>query len=249
MTQRTPTGYIDFVFINSYAYENIINCDVLQHNNVNSSDHLGVMYELCVKCPNASVDGLKDEKKSQRRPKWEDAEFRIKYLQSLRSALASIPAVYLSCVRVKNGQAVMNSQCKQQLKDAIHQAASAGHARFTTDRRRRVHWWSHDCTLHRDRTRLYLHIWKCMAGLAVGKRTSATRTLDETTKRRVVIRAMQLYAGNKRRLLKCNKFSGYWRVVNQAKSRRKHECKVAIDNLYRNILKKHLEHVVTKLRK
>ena len=33
------------------------------------------------------------------------------------------------------------------------------------------------------------------------------------------------------RLLKCNNFSDFWRVVNQAKSGRKHECKVAIDNL------------------
>ena len=36
---------------------------------------------------------------------------------------------------------------------------------------------------------------------------------------------------NPSRLLKCNKFSDFWRVVNQAKSGRKQECKVAIDNL------------------
>ena len=47
-----------FNIYNSYAHENIINCDVLQHDNVNNSDHLGVMYELRVECPDAPVDGL-----------------------------------------------------------------------------------------------------------------------------------------------------------------------------------------------
>ena len=140
------------------------------------------MCELCVECPDAPVDGLKDERKNQRRPRWEDAEFRTTYLLSLRSALTSLLAVDPSCVKAEHAQAVINNHCKQ-LKDAMHQAASAGLARITTDRRRRVHWWSHDCTVHRDRTRLYLHI------------------------------------------------SDFWRVVNQAKSGRKHECKVAIDNL------------------
>ena len=79
-----------YTVYNSYAHENIINCDVLQHDNVNNSDHVGVMCELCVECPDAPVDGLKDARKNQRRPKWEDAEFRTTYLQSLRSALASI---------------------------------------------------------------------------------------------------------------------------------------------------------------
>ena len=36
---------------------------------------------------------------------------------------------------------------------------------------------------------------------------------------------------NTSRLLKCNTFGDFWRVVNQGKSGRKHECKVAIDNL------------------
>ena len=102
---------------------------MLQHDNVNNSDHLGVMCELCVECPAAPVDGLKDARKTQRRPKWEDAEFRATYLQSLRSALASIPAVDQSCVKGENAQAVINNHCKQ-LKDAMHQAASAGLARM-----------------------------------------------------------------------------------------------------------------------
>ena len=36
---------------------------------------------------------------------------------------------------------------------------------------------------------------------------------------------------NTSQLLKCNKISDFWRVVNQAKPGEKHECKVAIDNL------------------
>ena len=103
---------------------------MLQHDNVNNSDNLGVMCELCVECPDAPVDGLKDARKTQRRPKWEDAEFRATYLQSLRSGLASIPAVDPSCVKAENAQAVINNHCKQ-LKDAMHQAASAGLARIT----------------------------------------------------------------------------------------------------------------------
>ena len=153
-------SYIDFVFINSYAHENIINCDVLQHDNVNNSDHLGVLCELCVECPDAPVDGLKDARQNQRIPKWEDAEFRTTYLQSLRSALASIPAVDPSCVKAENAQASLQTAKRR---DAP--SSECGRlARITTDRIRQVglQWWSHDSTLHRDRTRLYFHIWKCV---------------------------------------------------------------------------------------
>ena len=227
------TSYIDFVFMNSYAHENIMNCDVLQHDHGNNNDHLGVLCELCVECPDAPVDGLKDARKNQRRPKWEDAEFRTTYLQSLRSALASIPAVDPSCVKAENAQAVINNHCKQ-LKDALHQAASAGLARITTDRRRRVHWWSHDCNLHRDRTRLYFHIWKGMGRPTSGQAYECYKGARRNYKkvcRDTSNAAIRGGYANTSRLLKCNKFSDFWRVVNQAKSGRKHECKVAIDNL------------------
>ncbi len=60
-----------FNIYNSYAHENIINCDVLQHDNVNNSDHLGVMCKLCVECPDAPVDGLKDARKKSTKTKME----------------------------------------------------------------------------------------------------------------------------------------------------------------------------------
>ena len=176
---------------------------------------------------------IKRCEKNQRRPKWEDAEFRITYLQSLRSALASIPAVDPSCVKAENAQAVINNHCKQ-LKDAMHQAASAGLARITTDRRRRVHWWSHDCTVHRDRTRLYFHIWKCMSRPTSGQAYECYKGARRNYKkvcRDTSNAAIRGGYANTSRLLKCNKFSDFRRVVNQAKSGRKHECKVAIDNL------------------
>ena len=90
------------------------------------------MCELCVECPDAPVERLKDARKVQRRPKWEDAEFRTTYLQSLRSALASILAIDPSCVKAENAQAVINNHCKQ-LKDAMHQAASARVSPLTAD--------------------------------------------------------------------------------------------------------------------
>ena len=177
---------------------------------------------------------IKRCEKNQRRPKWEDAEFRIKYLQSLRSALASIPAVDPSCVKAENAQAVINNHCKQ-LKDAMHQAASAGLApRITTDRRCCVHWWSHDCTLHRDRTRLYFHIWKCMGRPTSGQAYECYKGARRNYKkvcRDTSNAAIRGGYANTSRPLKCNKFSDFRRVVNQAKSGRKHECKVAIDNL------------------
>ena len=174
------------------------------------------------------------EKKNQRRPKWEDGEFRTTYLQSLRSALASIPAVDPSCVKADNAQAVINNHCKQ-LKDALHQAASAWlAARITTDRRRRVHWWSHDRTLHRDRMRLYFHIWKCMGRPTSGQAYECYKGARRNYKkvcRDTSNAAIRGGFANTSRLLKCDKFSDFWRVVNQAKSGRQHKCKVAIDTL------------------
>ena len=92
-----------FNIYNSYAQENIINCDVLQHDNVNNSDHLGVMCELRVECPDAPVDGLKDARKNQRRPKWEDAEFRTTYVSSIASVRPGLNASFFFGVRIMLG--------------------------------------------------------------------------------------------------------------------------------------------------
>ena len=137
--------------------------------------------------------GLKDARKSQRRPKWEDAEFRTTYLRSLQSALASIPVIDPSRVDTENVQAVINSQCKQ-LKEAMHQAASGGLARVATEIADAGHTGGRMTVPFIETGRDCISTsGKAWAGLGAGKRTSATRTLDETIQKRVVIQAMQLY--------------------------------------------------------
>ena len=83
---------------------------MLKHDNVNNSDHLGVMCEQCVECPDAPMAGFIDARKNQRRPKWEDAEFRTTYLRSMQSALAPITVIDPSRLETENAQAVIKAK-------------------------------------------------------------------------------------------------------------------------------------------
>ena len=47
-SKGAKSSYIDYIAINSYAYDNILNCEVLHHEDSNNSDHLGVSCQLNV---------------------------------------------------------------------------------------------------------------------------------------------------------------------------------------------------------
>ena len=84
-----------YIAINSYAYDNILNCEVLHHEYSNNSDHLGVSCQLNVECQLTEGDAYSTQI-THCRPKWENDDFRRAYLQSLQSALAKLPVMLVS---------------------------------------------------------------------------------------------------------------------------------------------------------
>ena len=83
-SKGAESSYIDYIAINAYAYDNILNCEVLHDEDSNNSDHLGVSCRLNVECQ--LTEG--DVHRTHCRPNWEDDDFRRAYLQSLPSTLA-----------------------------------------------------------------------------------------------------------------------------------------------------------------
>jgi len=225
-------SYIDYVFINSYAWDKIVNCCVLYHEESNNSDHLGVLCEIVIDCPE-EADEPSCPVKCQRRPKWDDAQYQEAYAQSLQHALSSVPLIDPSRVEPGIAQAVINSQCSQICK-AMHHAASAGLSKGANYGRRKVHWWTRDCTIHRDRTKLYFHIWKCMNRPRTGQAYECYKSARRSYKKvcrdasNAAIKGGFLTTSN---MLKCNKIQQFWKMVNSAKPKDNTSCKVSRDAL------------------
>ena len=136
-SKGAKSSYIDYFAINSYANDNILNCEVLHQEDSNNSDHIGVSCPLNVECQLTEGD-VHSTRITHCRPKWENDDFRRAYLQSLQSTLAKLPVTNPHEVEPENDQPVINSQCSI-LGKAMHQAAYAGLSRDVNIRR--VHWW------------------------------------------------------------------------------------------------------------
>ena len=230
-SKGATSSYIDYIAINSYAYDNILNCEVLHHEDSNNSDHLGVSCQLNVECQLTEGDAYSTQR-THCRPKWENDDFRRAYLQSLQSALAKLPVTNPDEVEPENAQAVINSQCSI-LGKAMHQAAYAG---LSCDGNiRRVHWWSNDCTTYRNRTRLYFHIWKCMGRPRVGQSYECYKSARKQYRNacRLASNAALGKACKKTsELLRCNRHRQFWNVINSATScDKQRKCKVTLDCL------------------
>ena len=101
---------VDYIAINAYAYDNILNCEMLHHEDSNNSDHLGVSCQLNMECQLTEGD-VHSTRRTHCRLKWENDDFRRAYLQSLQSTLAKLPVTNPDEVEPEIAQAVINSQC------------------------------------------------------------------------------------------------------------------------------------------
>ena len=95
------------------------------------------------------------------KPKWTDPLFVATYTHNLRKELSKIPPLEPHRVDRDNARCVIDSHTNL-INRGMHSATRAGLSLVTPSgkTKRRVHWWTADCTMARNRARLFFHIWK-----------------------------------------------------------------------------------------
>ena len=134
-----------------------------------------------------------------------------------------------------NAQCVIDSHTNLTNK-AMHAATLAGLARVTPSgkTKRRVYWWTSDCTVARNRTRLFFHIWKELGRPGHGQAYQcyrAARKAYKTTCRSAVNSVVHTNHRKLSRILACKRTGQFWNEVNRAKTaaNERQECKTSLD--------------------
>ena len=171
------------------------------------------------------------------KPKWTDPLFVATYTHNLRQELSKIPALEPQRVDRDNAQCVIDSHTNLTNK-AMHAATLAGLARVTPSgkTKRRVHWWTSDCTVARNMTRLFFHIWKELGRPRHGQAYQcyrAARKAYKTTCRSDVNSVVHTNHRKLSRILACKRTGQFWYEVNRAKTaaNERQECKPSLDTL------------------
>ena len=155
------------------------------------------------------------------KPKWTDPLFVATYTHNLRQELSKIPPLEPHRVDRDNAQCVIDSHTNL-INRAMHAATRAGLSLVTPSciTKRRVHWWTSDCTMARNRTRLFFHIWKELGRPKYGQAYEcyrAARKAYKTTCRSAVNSVVHTNHRKLSRILACTRTGQFWNEVNRAK--------------------------------
>lgn len=158
-------SYIDHVLVPCYLQDYMINCRILSDCPDNTSDHFAIQTSLRIPLTASSADASSSGTAPPRLPRldWEQPNVKSAYREAVENALHAVPLMNIGSVTRDSAQAVVNSLSDSLVK-AMHHATQtvwdSTHRREHSGGGRRRHWWSHDCTVARDRMRLFFHIWK-----------------------------------------------------------------------------------------
>ena len=150
-------SYIDHILITNYMCEDVIKCDILDHDMDNVSDHLAVSLSLAVSVPQQNVKNVSlDKVKAFPKPNWEESEFQHKYLECMKIAMDKIPLISIDEISqdMVNDyvDSLYDSIC-QAIHDCVENIVLRRESHPKTKR-----WWTKECKAARDRNRLYYYI-------------------------------------------------------------------------------------------
>ena len=167
--RRDAKSYIDHILVSESLMTNVLDCKILTECPDNLSDHLPISCTLQLQIQNSPMSLPSPEVNSIQlrhfpRPKWNDKVTQEIYSQCLARQLCSIQPIDFSAY---DSAAVANDTLNDfylQISTSMHKAAqeaTASSAQGTRSQHKK-HWWNGDCTLARNRCRLFFKVWKDM---------------------------------------------------------------------------------------
>ena len=114
------SSFIDHILIPNYLADSLKRCIILCDDGSNTSDHQPVSMKVMLPMPSQSVkSNTSNVIKSYPRPRWQDPEFIIRYMDSVKASLNEIPVVKLSDIPGHHIKAYVNSLCDSIVKEFI----------------------------------------------------------------------------------------------------------------------------------
>ena len=159
-------SYIDHVLVNDFSFSMITDCKILHCFADNTSDHLPILTRFHVKLSKPYGDDYRNEvlEDIPKFPKcnWDSETFRTMYIEYLNSNLVDINSSKI-CDSI-SAQTFVDSSYHN-LTSTLHNACRSVNDHINSisniqSKRRKVPWWSNNCTIARDRQRFWFHIWK-----------------------------------------------------------------------------------------
>ena len=163
-------SYIDHLLIPQYCINMLEHCRILCNDYNNVSDHYAISCGITL--PTSRSSGLMTSEKEQQKyhvsPKiprydFENRQFQELYADNVYVNMANIVPVNKDKLCEQSARQYVN-KLSNQLSDGMHHAAKLTYDKIETYRnaksRHRCHWWTKNCSVARNRSRLYFHIWK-----------------------------------------------------------------------------------------
>ena len=163
---RNARSYIDHVLISSYCKNIVLSCSIVDDEDW-SSDHYPIRTEFALHFESQSSNMENPScVPAPRFPRinWEKANIKTVYTDRLNITLGSDNEIHKKIQNIDNkctAQSVVN-ELYNHLTEAIHNVCKTINEQENTKRkeqRRKVPWWSTDCTAARDRTRFWRSLW------------------------------------------------------------------------------------------
>ena len=232
-------SYIDHVLVPEYLQENVLDCSIQEVCADNTSDHLAIQCSLKL-----SVSRPKDSEECELslcpkypRPKWDDTRVRARYTASLNDRLQAVRPIDARGVSSAETAACYVNTLTSTLVSVMHEAASSCSERnsLRPPSRKQRHWWTSDCTVARDRTRLFFNIWKAMGkpqhGEAFVCYKDARRTYRKTCRRAHVSRSKQ-FTDLVTQLYRAKHTGHFWNLVRRTRASKTNWDAISVTALY-----------------
>ena len=167
-------SYLDHAFVSKHNTDCIKNCKIDNCNWAGISDHLPIRltYQLHLDACVSDIQSVKTEKIQvcPKYPKinWDNPKCRQMYVGHLKNVISTSMMNDIICnfrnfskMSNEGHQNAVNVVCDK-LISVIHDACINNKSANHNVKAKRVPWWSHDCTVARDRTRFWRSMWlKC----------------------------------------------------------------------------------------
>ena len=218
-------SYIDHVLVPLCFQSKVLQCRILCDAPDNASDHYAIHTRLKVTIPSKAPEP-RATSSIPRLPRldWDKPDVKYAYHNALMTTLQSIPLTDPNTISSVTAEETVNS-LSESLVSAIHQAAQTVNNNIQAAARsgpRRRHWWDENCTLARDRMRLFYHMWKSCGRPGEGAVYECYKD-SRRAYRRTLRRAVSTEGNRNHRLLTqlfhTNRPGKFWNLVRKARAR------------------------------
>ena len=153
-------SYIDYMFLPHYLLNKIVKCSVLHDCEDNVSDHLAISAQLQISVPLQSATENWSPAPAFPQGNWDNLQFQCKYSAETTKALDNIPVVDISSISHMDAKDTINKLCNT-LCSTLHKCVQGCLPNHSPKKKPLgKSWWNHDCTITKQRNRLFHLIWK-----------------------------------------------------------------------------------------